>query len=286
MATIQTSFPDLHVPRPKRPAFIKELPAPRKRLLGPLRRGTKQLLLTAFDSGWLGLRPLRAHVVICGFTRSGSTLLLLMAETCVSEARTFGEEVSALAAAQFAFRNHSVMITKDPGDIFFIDEIRAFYATRRANARFVVTVRDPRAVLTSKHKEHPNRQPGGYYEIPEEWHAYYEQIRYEQQFDDVLTVKYEDLVTDPGGVERRLSRFIGWTVHLPFEQFHSHVSPGFKFTQPLNGVRPPDPTRIDSWRGDEHRERIRYILHALPQLPHCLIAMGYEHDTEWTKDYS
>ena len=55
---------------------------------------------------------------------------------------------SALAAARHAFRNHPFLITKDPGDVFFIDEIRAFYAPRPAEARFVLTVRDPRAGYT------------------------------------------------------------------------------------------------------------------------------------------
>ena len=270
------------VSQPPRPDFIEDLPPPRKTLL---RRRIKQLMFTAIDHGWFGLQPLRTHVVVCGFTRSGSTLLLLMAETCVANAKVYGTEVSALSAAQYNLRNHPIMITKDPGDVFFIDEIRAFYASRRANARFVLTLRDPRAVLTSKHEGHPNLQPGGYYETPEHWLAYYKQIRYAQQFEDVITVEYKNLVNNPHETERQLTDFIGWDVRLPFAEFHTRASPDFGFTYALNGLRRSKPTRIASWRRPEHRDRLRHILRTLPELPEFLIEMGYESDLEWARDY-
>jgi hypothetical protein len=278
--------------RPPRPDFIKDLPPPRKRLLRPVRRGIKQLVFTVIDKGWFGLRPLRTHVVVCGFTRSGSTLLLLMAETCVADIRTFGREISGLGAAQCALRNHSYMITKDPGDVFFLDEIRAFYATRRAEVRFVLTVRDPRAVLTSIHQGHAMGRFGGYYEHPAQWLAYYEHVRYAQQFDDVVTVEYADLVCHPAKVQRRLTEAIGWHVHLPFDQFHTAASPDFHGgtgttpeSSPLNGLRPLDPTRLDAWRQEKHRARLQQILRDIPELPEYLIEMGYESDTSWVRDY-
>jgi hypothetical protein len=278
------------LPRPPRPDFIKDLPAPRNGLLSPVRRRIKQWMFAAVDNGWFGLRPLQTHVVACGFTRSGSSLLLLMAETCVSDIRTFGLEVSALAAARHAPRNHSYMITKDPGDVFFLDEIRAFYATRRADVRFILTVRDPRAVLTSVHQGHVAYRPGGYYEFPARWRAYYEHVRYAQQFEDVVTVEYEELIRRPTVVQRRLAEFIGWKVHLPFERFHTQASPSFHGgvrdrLSPLNGIRPLDPTRLASWSEEKHRDRVRQILQEVPALPNYLVEMGYEADTNWVHGY-
>ena len=104
----------------------------------------KRLVTTSVDKGWFGLRPLRSHVVVCGFPRSGSTLLQLQIETCISDVRVFGKEYWAPAACQYVFRNHPYMITKAPWDVFFVDELRAYYASRQANVRFIVTVRDPR----------------------------------------------------------------------------------------------------------------------------------------------
>ena len=176
---------------------------------------------------------------MCGFPRSGSTLLLLMIESCVSDVRTFGEEISALAAAKYAFRNHPLMVTKDPGDVFFTDEVRDFYEKHRANTRFVLQCGSC-AILTSKHKDHPNRQPGGYYAIPERWRDYFRHVCYAQQFPDVITVEYENLINDVSGVEKTLSEFIGWKVHQSFENYHKRPAANFKFWTALNGLRPPD----------------------------------------------
>jgi hypothetical protein len=110
-------------------------------------------------------------------------------------------------------------------------------------------------------------------------------MRYAQPFDDVLTVRYEDLVADPDDVQRRLTDFVGWEVRLPFSRFHAHASAEFKFSFALNGLRPPDPSRIEAWRRPEHRDRIRSVLRTLPELPDYLVEMGYERDAEWAGEY-
>lgn len=271
-------------PRPPHPAFCHGWPWPRTDFVGAVRHGIKRLALEAVDQGWFGLHPLRTHVSMCGFQRSGSTLLQLMVETCVSDIRTFGKEYWAPAAALYALRNHSYMLTKTPWDIFFVEDVRKFYATRRANVRFIVTVRDPRAVLASSIRDAPVNHSDGYFVMPERWVAYYEHVRYAQQFADVITVEYEDIVRHPAEVQRRLEEFIGWHVHLPFERFHDAASPGFERTN-LNGLRPLDPTRVEGWRHEKHRERIRRVLREIPELPEYLIEMGYESDRSWTRDY-
>lgn len=234
----------------------------------------------AIDEGWLGLRPLRTHVVVCGYPRSGSTLLQLQLGTCVSDVRAFNDEAYALVAAQCALRNHSYMVTKLPYDIFFFDEIRAFYARHPANVRFILTARDPRAILTSTR----TGIESGYHMRPSWWLDYYEHVSYAQQFADVVTVEYEDLVCRPAEVQRVLTEFIGWRVHRPFEQFHSAVPRGFR-TLNLNGLRPLDPTRLNAWKHEQHRNRIEEVLREIPELPKYLIEMGYESDTSWVQDY-
>ena len=59
------------------------------------------------------------------------------------------------------------MLTKRPSDIFLIDDIRRYYADRAASVVFVAMYRDPRAVLTSRHKARPDR----YYVSVERWRA-------------------------------------------------------------------------------------------------------------------
>jgi hypothetical protein len=272
--------------RPPRPAFryVDEWPWPERGIIATPRHTIKRLINAVVDSGWFGLSPLQTHIVICGFGRAGSTLLQLMVETCVSNVRSFGAERLAASAAQYAFRNHTYMVSKAPFDVFWVDEIRAFYASRRADARFVLTVRDPRAALTSVHPVFPTDQPDGYFANPTEWVAYYEHVRYAQQFDDAMTVKYEDLICRPAEVQRRMTEFIGWHVHLSFDQFHTAAPPNFDRNS-LNGLRPLDPSRVDAWRQEKHRARIRRVLCEIPKLPEYLIELGYEHDTKWVRDY-
>jgi Sulfotransferase domain len=262
------------------PSFVPELTTER-RFLAPIRRRLKSLMLTAIDAGWFGLTPLQTHVVVCGFPRSGSTLLQLIAETCVTGLKGFGQEAPAVSMALWALRNHSVMLTKDPFDLFRVDEIRAFYAAKATKLRLVLTQRDARAILVSTH----SRRPGGYYLTCEEWRAYYEHFRHARRGDDAAVVKYEDLVQRPAAVERQLQTFIGWTIHHPFDRFYEAVPTGFDAAA-LNGVRPLDPAAIDQWRQPRHHERIQRILQELPELPHVLIEMGYEPDTRWVQNYS
>ncbi len=266
-------------PRPPVPSDLK-VKAETPGLLAPVKRQVKELVVQASERRWLGLTPLQTHVVICGYPRSGSTLLLLMAETAFPYARTYRQEKTGLKAAkQFWPGRARLMITKRPNDIFFADEIREFYAGRQTQVRFVLCARDPRAVLTSVHGSRE-----GYYVSPERWSAMHEHFQYVRQFPDVLTVEFNDLVRQPVVVQEQLTRFIGWEAAARFDQFHTTVPEGFD-TLALNGVRPLDPAAIDKWRAPKHRERIREMLQALPHLPETLISLGYEKDAAWTADY-
>src|SRR5579863_2565680 len=89
-----------------------------------LRRRLTSLPYRAVDSGLFGLKPLRTHIHICGYPRSGTTLLLLMMEYALPQARHFGREISAWRAATFEWRNHEVVLSKCPLDIFRLHRVR------------------------------------------------------------------------------------------------------------------------------------------------------------------
>jgi hypothetical protein len=265
--------------RPPRPTDLKYRD-PKPGLLDPFRHRAKRAMAVASDRGWFGLTPLTTHVVICGFPRSGSTLLLLMAETAFPQAKVFHEEKTGIKAAQqFWPGRQALMITKRPNDVFFVDEIRDFYRGRGTQVRFVLCARDPRAVLTSVHEKQ-----SGYYVSPERWRSMDAHFQYVRRAPDVLTVDFNELVRQPLVVQERLTSFIGWRAASRFDQFQRAVPSSFD-TQALNGVRPLDLSAIDRWKAPEHRERIRAMLHALPELPPVLIEMGYEPDSHWLTDY-
>jgi hypothetical protein len=252
--------------------------------LSPVRRRLKRAALKFVDAGWLGFVPLEAHLVICGFPRSGTTLLQLMVETAYPSARTFGVERSGLGAANNDFPgNARMIISKRPDDIFWIDEIRDSYAWRgtKTRIRFIVSVRDPRAILTSVHGM--NRDI--YWVSVERWRAIYDHFRYARAFDDVSIVEYRDLVLEPQKVQAQLGRMIGIEAERGFAEFHEAV-PGDFNTLALNGVRPLDPATLDKWRSPKHRTRIQQLLKEMPELPDRLIEMGYETDASWTREYA
>lgn len=268
--------------RPPKPARAQK-PLPVPTLLTPIRQELKRLALNAIDRGWFGLVPLEAHLVICGFPRSGTTLLQLMAETAYPSARVFGVERSGLAAARNDFPGDvPLIVSKQPDDIFWIDEIRDCYALRgtKTRVRFIVNVRDPRAILTSVHGM--NRDV--YWVSVERWRSIYQHYNYVRAFDDVTTVEYRDLVLEPEKAQRQLVDSIGMTPERSFADFHTAVPAKFD-TLALNGVRPLDPSTLDKWCAPKHRGRIRQLLEEMPELPERLIEMGYETDTSWVSAY-
>ena len=189
---------------PPRPSFLRER-REEPRLLTPVRRGLRHAYVRLTERGWFGLKPLRTHVVICGFPRSGSTMLQLMVETSVADAKAFGRERSGVSVAKYTWPGrHSVFLSKKPDDIFKVSEIRDYYREMLTDVKFVLTVRDPRAVLTSRHVSKP-----GYTVPSEKWLAVDEHIRYQQQFPDVMLVEYRDSVEHPQRVQDALVAFTG-----------------------------------------------------------------------------
>ena len=264
---------------PPPPAFLR-VRHDQPRLLTPLRRRLRHAYVRATEMGLFGLVPLKTHVVICGYPRSGTTLLQAMMETSSADARSYGRERSALSVAKYTWPGRSpIVISKLPDDIFRVDQIRDYYRDLQTDVRFVLSVRDPRAVLTSIFVDKP-----GYCVPSIKWRAVYEHIQYQRQFDDVIVTEYRDLVETPGAVQDRLAEFTGCHTRLRFEEFHQAV-PGHFDTRPLNGVRPIDRGSLDKWRRPEHKARIQEILREIPELPERLIELGYETNTAWMQEY-
>ena len=245
---------------------------------------TKKILRIAIDNGWAGLKPLNRHVVICGFPRTGSTLLQLMIESCVDDVKTFDGEVEALWAAPWALRNHTHMLTKFPRDIGQVTAIREYYRHHTGAAQFVLMLRDPRAVLTSMHKAYPSDQ--GYYVSFERWQAIFERFRRIARDSDVAVVRYEDLVRDPDTVGTTLAETVGWNMRRPFAQYELYLDQKAHARDSmtegaLGGLRAVEASRISGWRQPQHLPRLRAMLEAIPDMPAHLIELGYEQDERW-----
>lgn len=248
-----------------------------KTLIQPLIRPLVKLQ----DAGRLPAVPLCQHIVICGFPRSGTTLFQLMIESCVAGIKTFGRERRALEFAKYGRRTQACVMTKRPKDIFLIQELREFYSSHPAKVQFIVMHRDPRAVLTSVHFSRPSE----YFVTAHQWRHIYHHWKWAANAEDVLSIRYEDVVCGPDFVETQFAKLTRCEVIRPFRDFHKNVPAGFD-GRALNGLRELDESNVHRWREAGHRDRIRLLLQDLPELPEVLIEMGYETDDSWTREYS
>lgn len=218
---------------------------------------------------WGLLRSLEQHIVICGFPRAGSTLLHAWLTTAIPHLRAYGREHRALSAAQLYIPGlATVLLTKRPNDIHELEAIRAVYAGSRTQVKFLLTTRDPRAVLVSCHVKKPD-----YYVSLDRWRETAAAVDRYREDADVFVVPYEDLITTPAAVEARVAAFLGTTLSHGVDTTHTTVPAGFKTTA-LNGVRPLDPSRVRSWEQPQHAARLADVL--TPEVVAYLTRWGYQ----------
>jgi hypothetical protein len=201
-----------------------------------------------------------------------------MMEAALPRARKFKREIRGWRAATSRFRNHEVMITKRPRDIFDLHRIKRFYRERQAKLRTIITVRDPRDALTSSHPRSVRKRP--YHFTIAGWRDLYPHLARYLHDPEVLVVRYEDLVSDLDGVEASIEAFVGERIEHSFSEFHKGV-PRYFDTRALNGVRPVDGRGVGRWKLPQHTARIEEILRQLPDFPQQLIDLGYEKDSNW-----
>lgn len=245
------------------------------------------------DSAVAPVRRIPAHVVVCGYSRSGTTLFYNMLRTTVTNFEFIDHECTATSVIG---ETPASYITKRPLDILKYDEIvRSNHLGK--SLHFIIMIRDVRAVVTSRHKMVPDDYFVGF----DHQYFFKDQIAkfinpgvlaIHQAISRVLAIarpmpivlKYEDLVQRSDEVQRALGRQVGFEYSGRFAQFFEHDIPD-RLQVALNGKRPLDPSSIDGWRAPQHRERIRQQFLACPALFSILRAYGYEEDDRWFEEY-
>jgi len=200
-------------------------------------------------------------IVVCGFCRSGTTMLYNMLRTTVYGYAFFDKEAPGASVADDA-----KVITKRPIDIFW-----------QTDRRRIICIRDPRAVLTSQHWSAPgkyfcdaDRDRNGRPGLLRQWRAI-QQLEGER-------VQYEELVRDPQTVQARLGRRLGLSYVGHFADFWKHRTPE-RLEKALNGRRPLD--KGHDWR--DHMPRLRDQFARFPELHDCMADLGYAGDDSWLK---
>jgi hypothetical protein len=234
------------------------------------------------------------HIVIAGQGRAGTTLFYNMLRSTLKGFEMPDSEVQA----KHYIDEPGNYCTKRPFDIFDIPNIlKAAHGKKIVD--LIVTMRDPRDVLLSKHK----RVPDDYFVgadhcwfVPKGMkptftapgilptHAAITTIINSGIFPSgVFVLKYEDLVDNPEGVKEALANAYGLEFEGNFSDFHKQEIPD-DLSRALNGIRPVEKAKEPKWKKPEHRDRIIDQFTRFPDLHKVLINFGYEEDTKWFED--
>ena len=212
----------------------------------------------------------RVHIVGC--RRSGTTLMM---ELLWYAYRFSGRHEHEISVFEPVPAGESLYLTKKPSDTTRIEEI-----FRADNELFLVAMlRDPRAVMTSKHPSRPDVYFSDYYR----WREYVRALSEYQDHPRCVLVRYEDLVTDPDAVQARIEQHCDFLQRREraFSQFPLDADVSNRAERSLGGAREMEQARIEGWR--EHLPRVKGQILEHADLPRMLVETGYEADEAWVE---
>ncbi|MEM7394946.1 MAG: sulfotransferase [Verrucomicrobiota bacterium] len=209
----------------------------------------------------------RLHIVGC--VRSGTSLMLGCMASCFRNDGACEHEMTIFTEPE---GTPDFFISKQPSDIKLVHRI----IDRNPELYVIYMQRDPRAAITSIH----NIDAKKYFADFTVWRAGDEAAARLAGHDRFLTLRYEDLVTDPDGMQQRIAEQFPFLEQLhPFTEYDKFNQPSFKADEAMNGMRPISNDRIRGW--EKHLPRVKAQLERFPELGRLLIERGYEADDQW-----
>jgi hypothetical protein len=165
-----------------------------------------------------------------------------------------------------------VFCSKRPRDVYYVRPL----LTLRNDLWVIYMLRDPRDVIVSTHRVAPDM----YFSTLSAWKQHHVAAQKVQDHPRFITVKYEELVTDPDGIQRWLHDQMPFLKkRVRFSEYHEHASPSSGAIRALGGVRPISAESVGAWR--DHKPRVLAQLQRHGSITDELIALGYEDDDAW-----
>lgn len=215
-------------------------------------------------------RATRVHIVGTS-TRSGTTLLF----ECVRAAF----EVDSWSQRERSLFNLpppgvDVHLSRRPGDVRVM---------RRAlridpNLHVLHLVRDPRDVVVSRHGSATEL----FWTNLRYWKIGHEAWRRTGDHPRLLSLRYEDLVTDPEGTAERIAAFLPFVARRDGVAFRPPDEVDRGTEDALRGARPLDTRSIGAWRGEPARLAAQMQIHG--DIQDALERLGYEQDDDWKRE--
>lgn len=250
--------------------------------------------------------PPKKQIVICGYPRSGTSLLYNMMSATLDGFRFPPFETPAVDSLW----RYDDGVSKMPLDILAAPELPAANIHQK-DIWLLVVVRDLRDVITSVHPRIPDRYFIGYESqwrkdrgIDAEPDVYpvgirhvHEAIVRAERLPQMrqITLRYERLVTDPDGVQSTLAGQLGLRFAWRFSEFHRFAGRhAYRYegdlatahAGPQRESSPVDTSRLGRWRAPKHASRIVEQFTSHPELFALLKHYGYERDDDWFAAYS
>jgi hypothetical protein len=165
-----------------------------------------------------------------------------------------------------------LFVSKKPLDILRLERV----FLRDAQLFVLYIVRDPRAVITSRHAGRDGAQLSDF----AAWAACERAAARLVEHPRFLRVRYERLVEDPDAVQAEIARrFPLLRITHRFADFHERARPTQGGVAALGGLRAPEPARIAAWQSDLPRVKAELLRH--PEMARALIDVGYERGDGW-----
>jgi len=213
----------------------------------------------------------RVHIIGCS-SRSGTTLMNELMVTCFEFDGSAEHEHSIFREYDPAFKT---FCSKRPiqaevvGPLLAMDE----------NLWVIYMLRDPRDVVSScSHRKNEGTYMGNF-------GLWLSQQKASLSLNGVprfITIKYEELVTNPNKVQYQLMREIPFLKkRSDFSKYHVNANSSQKSIEALNGLRPISSKSVGSW--ENHKPQVVANINRYGDMSNELIKLGYEADKSWEK---
>jgi Sulfotransferase family len=218
---------------------------------------------------------------IQGCARSGNTLIR---DLCASSFR--GAElvmvsknnsecalkhlVEPLREAQ-AKKSRKIFVVSRDRETSLVMDVAMLHAC--PNLRVIWMLRNPLDVLTSTHIN----KPGEFYVTPERLIQSLELYRQFRNESQVLTMHYEDLVSDPNAVQREIAKAFNLEPLRDFTEAHKFFPHFAENIRAMHSIRPVDSGSLDKWKKNPaHAEYLKKVLTDFPAIIPLARDCGYE----------
>ena len=166
-----------------------------------------------------------------------------------------------------------VYCSKSPNELVHVARVLGFDSSLYA----IHVLRDPRDVVVSRHSKFPDK----YWVDMSVWLRNQKLARGLGKHKRFVTVKYEDLVSDPDAVQNLLCEKMPFLNKLhDFSAYSELVRPSPDALLALHGVRPISTRSVGNWRN--HLPRLKGQVETFGPISEELVRLGYDTDDAWT----